>query len=266
MGIDEEKRCASEEEESQGASPVHQTLALASPARNLSGVAVFAGHPDQAFGHISYAQFGEDMVIINIFAMLGVRCPSYVDVGAHHPINISNTALLYARGSRGINIEANPHLIRTFHELRPEDINLNIGIGVAPGELDLYLIDDWSGRNSFRQDVVEEFVKADPRFQIRGTIKVPIVPLDQIVAEHLDGKWPDLLSIDVEGLDFEVLAAAHFGNGQPMVICAEAISGAGTDDSSRLVGLLKGRGYVPYFRTLGNIIFLHASGYQKLSP
>ncbi len=264
MLIGDAQRRIAQEGQSRGASPVPQPLTFASSAADLSGLPVFAGHPDQAFGHISYAQSGEDMVIVNIFAVLGIKYPSYLDVGSHHPINISNTALLYARGSRGINIEANPHLMKAFHELRPEDINLNVGIGGVAGERDLYLVDDWSGRNSFRLDVMEAFVKANPRFQIRGTINVPVVPLDQVVAEHLNGEWPDLLSIDVEGLDFDVLAASHFGNGRPVVICAEVISGADTDDSASLVGLLRDRGYVPYCRTVGNIIFVHTSAYQTL--
>lgn len=59
---------------------------------------VFAGSPDQGFGHITYSQFGEDLVVANIFALLGVKRPTYLDVGANHPLKGSNTALLYARG------------------------------------------------------------------------------------------------------------------------------------------------------------------------
>src|SRR5437763_16778861 len=72
--------------------------------------AIPIGHPDQGFGGRTYAQFGEDLIFLNIFALLGINTPSYIDVGAHHPVNISNTALLYERGCRGIKIDANPDL------------------------------------------------------------------------------------------------------------------------------------------------------------
>ena len=78
--------------------------------------------------HRSYSQCGEDLIIAFLFRSLGIERPGYIDIGAHHPTYLSNTRLLYARGSRGINIEANPALIRRFRTQRPGDVNLNIGI------------------------------------------------------------------------------------------------------------------------------------------
>src|SRR5690606_9910227 len=76
----------------------------------------YSGHPDQHYGHITYSQHGEDLLILNLFDQLQIKNPSYLDLGAHHPTDISNTKLLYDRGSRGVNIEANRHLIEAFYE------------------------------------------------------------------------------------------------------------------------------------------------------
>jgi hypothetical protein len=65
------------------------------------------GHRDQWFGGRTYAQHGDDLAVLNIFKRLGIERPSYLDVGAYHPFDLSNTALLYERGSRGINVEPN---------------------------------------------------------------------------------------------------------------------------------------------------------------
>src|SRR5215831_18702667 len=96
---------------------------------------MYTGHPDQAFGHTTYSQCGEDLLVANIFTLIGIPTPSYLDVGAHHPLHVSNTALLYARGSRGINVEANPELIPAFHTLRPGDVTVNVGVGPQRGRL-----------------------------------------------------------------------------------------------------------------------------------
>jgi len=76
----------------------------------------------------SYSQCGEDLLIRFLFDLLRVSRPSYIDLGAHHPSYLSNTKKLYSEGCRGINIEANPALIASFHRHRSKDLNLNIGI------------------------------------------------------------------------------------------------------------------------------------------
>jgi hypothetical protein len=58
-------------------------------------------HPHQWYGGRTYAQHGDDLAIINLFNCLRIRQPSYLDIGAHHPFHLSNTALLYQRGSAG---------------------------------------------------------------------------------------------------------------------------------------------------------------------
>jgi len=219
----------------------------------------FSGHPDQAFGHLTYSQFGEDLIISNIFAMLGISKPSYLDIGAHHPINISNTALLYLRGSRGINVEANPNCIDQFNILRPEDINLNIGVGPNRGALEFYFIDDWSGRNTFDRKTAEEFVKANPQFSITKVERIPIVTINDIVEDFAEGTWPHFLNIDIEGMDVDVLKSARFQKSAPLVICAEAVSGSDSDASRSLMELLASRGYKPFCRTVGNVIFVRES-------
>lgn len=68
----------------------------------------FTGSSDQSFGHITYSQHGEDMIIANIFSILNITKPTYLDIGANHPLKGSNTALLYSRGSHGTIVDANP--------------------------------------------------------------------------------------------------------------------------------------------------------------
>jgi FkbM family methyltransferase len=223
----------------------------------------YGGHADQAFGHVTYSQFGEDLIIANIFAKLEVSRPTYIDVGAHHPWNVSNTALLYTRGSSGVNVEANPNLVDAFAVERPRDITLNVGVGPLAGELDFYFIDDFSGRNTFDKATAESFVAAYPQFSIREKRKIPVVTLDEVVRSACGGKWPDFLSLDAEGLDYDILASANMPPAQPSVICVEAVSGDSHEDGARLTDFLAERGYRVEFRTLGNLILVHEKFLDK---
>lgn len=82
-------------------------------------------------GKTYYSQTGEDILIEHIFTYTTPRsAPAlYVDIGAFHPWRYSNTALLYLKGWRGINIDANPDSIAEFKRERPDDISLVAGVG-----------------------------------------------------------------------------------------------------------------------------------------
>jgi FkbM family methyltransferase len=224
----------------------------------------FRGHSDQAFGGTTYAQYGEDLIIVNLFHMLGIEHPSYLDVGAHHPLDISNTALLHSRGSHGINVEANPHLIEAFRDQRPQDINLNIGVGPERGEMNFYFIDDWCGRNTFVRESAEEFVREHPNFSIQKVLPISIVTLNDIVSEHAGGRFPHFLSLDVEGWDYAILQSATFDEDSPVVICTESEIFVGAAESAKLNALLRERGYRLYTRTVGNLIFAKAAAIEQL--
>jgi len=175
-------------------------------------------HPDQLFGDKTYAQHGDDIVIRILFHSLGITTPSYLDVGAHHPERISNTKLFYDSGSRGINVEANPELHKIFLEERPEDINLNVGVGTKPGFQDFYMIDSQSGRNTFIKEVAEGFVKDFPQFSITEIKQIPVFTIEQVLRNR---NVPDFLTIDIEGMDYDVLQSIDYRRYPFKVICVE---------------------------------------------
>ena len=101
------------------------------------------------FSRTAFGQFGEDLVIEAILQTVGriQRC-NYVDVGAFHPLNYSNTALLYEKyGWSGLNIDANKAAIDQFQLVRPSDINLIALVGENQRERE-YVYFDHPGVNS----------------------------------------------------------------------------------------------------------------------
>ena len=205
-------------------------------------------HPDQAFGDKTYSQFGEDLILLNVFHKLGISKGKYFDIGAHHPHNISNTALLYERGWRGLCVEANRNLIEAFKIHRPEDLLMNVGVGLNAGKAELFMIDDYSGRNSMDFRVLSDFVDKYPQFRIANAQEIDVITLEYL---YMINGVPDLLCIDIEGLDYDVIESMlHY----PKVICVENEGRIKEFDD-----LLKSKGYDKIFNTLGNGIYLHES-------
>lgn len=92
-------------------------------------------------GRKFFDQCGEDRILEFIFNVLRTEKPSYIDIGANHPFIFNNTALFYLKGSKGISIEYNPELHTKLEQMRPRDINLNIGIGESKDISTYYIMD-----------------------------------------------------------------------------------------------------------------------------
>lgn len=207
----------------------------------------YEGHPDQRYGHITYSHCGEDLMILNLFELMRIQKPSYLDIGSHHPFTISNTALLYQRGSRGINVEANPNLMEAFRDHRPEDININMGISTQPGIMKFYMWDKTSGRNTFSQ----EWSK---RLEVHTeTIELPVTTMSYVIDTYFNSEYPDLLTIDIEGLDYDVLDQADFSKSSPKIVCAETYQ----QDSLKFKQMMFNKGFMFYSRHTVDSIFVH---------
>lgn len=164
----------------------------------------------------SYSQDGEDVVLLSLIE--GKSCPKfYVDVGAHHPVRFSNTYALHRRGWHGINIDATPGSMTGFKALRPGDTNLEIGIGPEETESTFFIFNE-PALNTFRKDIAET---ATGRYKITKTQKVPIKPLRAILQQYAPGKEIGLLTIDVEGLDLEVLKSNDWRKWKPKFVMVE---------------------------------------------
>lgn len=167
----------------------------------------------------SYAQDGEDIVFLSLIE--GRPCPPfYVDIGAHHPVRFSNTYALHRRGWSGINIDAAPGSMAGFNLLRPGDINLEIGISATEGHADFYIFNE-PALNTFNKETALAVEAQHARYQVTAIKKIPTKPLRDILHQHAPGKEIGLLTIDVEGLDLEVLKSNDWNQWRPKFIMVE---------------------------------------------
>jgi FkbM family methyltransferase len=204
--------------------------------------------PRPPFSEYSFSQDGEDMLLRGIF--VGQSTGFYVDVGAHHPQRFSNTNYFYLAGWHGINIDAMPGSMEPFRQLRPRDINLEIGVSESTETLPYYVFNE-PALNGFSKEVTDR-VTEKGEYKLLFTKPVPTRPLAEILDEYLPANQTiDFLTIDVEGLDQAVLRSNNWEKYRPRVILTETIH---TYPGSA-AQFLKGLGYRELCSTLRTQFF-----------
>ncbi len=208
------------------------------------------------FRKISYAQSGEDLIIDYIFSsILLITHPSYLDIGSFHPYYFSNTASIYLAGSRGINIEPNINNFKLFKRFRQHDHNFNIGITATGGLQDYYLMSE-PPLSTFSEEIAEDLHRSG-KCLIDKKLQLKTMSLSALVAEAYDGVYPDLLTIDVEGLELSILNTIDYSNANlPKVICMETVSFFSGKKRQEGIIFLKQKGYEVYADTYINTIFI----------
>jgi FkbM family methyltransferase len=204
----------------------------------------------------SFAQAGEDAVVSFIFGYLKLQQPSYIDIGAADPIKWNNTYYFYLQGCRGILVEPNVDLVPTLKKERPEDTILNIGIGPENTTADYYRLSE-PGWNTFDKDEAEQAVRnSGGKERILEVVKMPLVNVNDVLAQHFGGSTPDFFSIDVEGLDLSILKSLDWAKHRPKVICVETLSVGTKQELPETGKFLTEKGYVVRGSTFVNSIFV----------
>jgi FkbM family methyltransferase len=212
----------------------------------------------------SYSQFGEDLIVSHLFNTLGIVHPNYLDIGANHPRFISNTYYFYQRGSCGVLIEPNPRLSKRLKAARPRDMVLEVGIGAdAQSEADFYLFPaSADGLSTFSKAEAMHWetvgMRGRGKFSVEAVLKVPLIPINEVIAAHFGDRPPNFLSLDVEGLDLEILQRLDFKKYAPDVICVETLSHDKNQNGYKrgdTIDFLLSKGYLSYADTRVNTIF-----------
>ena len=185
----------------------------------------------------TYSQFQEDIFINNYFKEFNKG--TYVDIGCFHPIMHSNTAKLYNKGWKGINIDLNPISIDLFNILRKRDKNYCAAISNSNKKVKSYIDDYFSPINSINKKffnyTFNEFSKGDFIEQEIDSYKLQ----DFFLKEGLKIDKIDFLNVDVEANDLKVLEGIDFNNLNIKLICVEMFNEDGNIDQNTFTDLLK---------------------------
>lgn len=166
-------------------------------------------------GMVTYSMAGEDVLLSHYF---DISKPGfYVDVGCNDPRDHSNTFFLYSHGWRGVAIDANASVLRGFKRMRPRDITVHAAVSNVAKEVTFALSQD-----SRLSTLSREFEGSwSPVHAVIDRIAMQSRTLQSILEEHQVPATFALLSIDVEGHDYEVLTSFDIHRFRPSVIVIE---------------------------------------------
>ena len=209
----------------------------------------------------SYAQVGEDLIIDYACKELGIRTPSYLDIGAFDPIEANNTYFFYRAGGHGVCIEPNPDKFRRIQMKRRRDIVLNVGVAPAENANASYYMMTSPFLNTFSREEADEAIantELRTRQKIEAVLKIPLVTINFILEMYFP-RGVDILSIDTEGYDLGILQSLDYKKFHPRIICVETLrydTNGELTKSSNINTYLLAQGYASYADTRVNSIFV----------
>jgi len=224
--------------------------------RTIRFVKFFKTYIFDAYAIKSYSQEGEDMILRRLFEKQ--KKGFYVDVGAHHPKRFSNTYYFYKKGWSGINIDAMPGSMGPFRKIRRRDINLEAGISIQKKELFYYIFND-PALNGFSKELSEKEYTSS-KYYIIEKKKILLRPLSEILDEYLPNKKDiDFLSVDVEGMDYEVLQSNNWRKYKPKAVLVEMLnSDIEKIDEDPIYIFMRENGYKLFAKSVNTAIFIAA--------
>jgi FkbM family methyltransferase len=213
---------------------------------------------------VSYSQSGEDLIADYFFESIGIRQPSYIDIGANQPVKGNNTYLFYLKGCNGICIEPDISLISFLKKARPRDVILNMGVSVTEAaEADFYFFDGhYNAWNTFSKE------DADKKSKESGiTYRQSKVQLETVgnIADKYDFHNVNFISLDVEGLDLAILENIDFNRIRPELLCVETIEFSLNNNMNKnqeIISYMLTQGYRVYADTNLNTLFCRNDIFQ----
>ena len=142
-----------------------------------------------------------------------------------------------------------------FNTLRSRDVNIEIPISSKKEILTYYAFNEpalngFSERLSQQRDGLKHY-------KIVSTQKMKTSTLSNVLSEHLaHNQKIDFMSIDVEGLDLEVIKSNDWDRFRPKIILVEMLNNSLEDFiSDDIYVYLKGKNYNLYAKTVNTAFF-----------
>jgi FkbM family methyltransferase len=235
--------------------------------RKLQGMASLAGGQlmgdFHAFQKMTYSQSGEDSITMYILSVLGETDflnITYLDIGSNDPVKMNNTYFLYRHGARGVLVEANPEFIEKLHTVRPGDVIINKLVDTQDGKTRDFYILNGDGLSTPDFERAQECLKKNSSLRIIRTMPVETITIPAIIEKHLVGQAPTVMSLDIEGMELDILETIDFEKYRPLIFIIESIPydtklAVGQIDEEQDI-FMKKQGYTKYAFTGINSIYI----------
>lgn len=213
---------------------------------------------------ISFSQSGEDLIVRRTLYRLGIKKPSYLDVGANDPVKNSNTYLLYKLGFKGVLVEPDPSLAKKLRKKRKRDKILNCGIGKNITESAEFYIFDNDSLNTFSKSEAEK-IESYGKNKVLKVVQVPLANINDVIKEYFVTS-PNFVTIDVEGLDFGILKSIDYESFRPEIFCVETIDYTQNNTEIKrkeIFEFMESKGYLAFADTYINTIFVDREKWRE---
>ena len=190
----------------------------------------------------SYAQFGEDIII-----------------DADSPVVDSNTYSFYLKKCKGVCVEPDLQLYEKIVAKRPNDTVLNIAVGINNQKEGVFyrFPEPYTGWNTFsKEEALQKQNQTGIKFNDDKVIS--FININDLIEKYFD-TCPDFISIDVEGLDIEIIKSLNFEKFKPAVFCVETMEFNNLKlgrKNEEVKNYLAEKGYIVYADTYINTIFV----------
>ena len=218
----------------------------------------------------TYSQSGEDAIISYVLNFIGIDLKKvrYLDLGANHAKELSNSYAYYENGASGVLVEANPELIDELKEIRPRDIIVNKAIAFGDEKnIDFYVMSG-DGLSTVSLESAQEAMRANPEIYIKQTYNVETIKVNEILEKYFK-QGIDILSIDLEGIEEKILRQIDFEKFRPIIIVLENIEYHPYlvigDRDDKAGEFLRGKNYIEYAFTGINSIYIDKIAVEKFN-
>lgn len=205
----------------------------------------------------TYAQCNEDLIVEAILrevmrkAGRDMRSITYMEIGANNPIQTSSTYLLYRLyEASGVLVEANPDLIPALQQVRWRDTIVNCAVTASRDKTIELHIHEKHELSSLNQEHIGIFEHLGGKRAIQRRVTCRNLHINDLLSSH-GGRSLDLLSVDIEGLDLEVLSAMDPDYAPTVIQCEHE------REFDKFAAVLGPRGYISIGITDVNAIFIH---------
>ncbi len=204
-----------------------------------------------------FSETGEDGLLWKVFR--GER-GHYLDVGAQHPYLGSNTYSFYKAGWRGIAIEPQKNFNFLWRMIRHRDVLINRVVSKSNESVSFAKF-----TNSLISTGNEEIMAKHIRRGLNPTYsQIETCQISKLYLKSINYLDPFFISIDVEGMELEVLQTIDFRKHQPRAILLEHWTPPWLGLSPAAKFLADTNIYELYAYTGLTSMYIHKSYLQKL--
>jgi len=159
-----------------------------------------------------YSQHGEDDLIASLVPASG----RFLDIGAFHPKQLSNTRLLYERGWSGVMIEPSPGPMRRLIDSYGYDERITLVQVLVGPSRGLKRVEVTDGPVSTENAAVRRLWANDGAYE--GVVYIPMVTLEDILSQF--GAFA-FVNIDAEGGSVDLFDRLMATPMKPACVCVE---------------------------------------------